>query len=192
MLFSSGLFKNEVDIMGKKQRILNNEGAQRLADWLRDIHMTQAELAKEIGYTQQYVSNIMNGKRPLTLDFAQLVSDRTSQGQSQKYNMELRIRPQYLLCMDDIRTTEDFESQYIHRDQAVSDATLTLLDQSLREVCLREGMETPTLDNIPELLLLQAQLRDFSDSLMWNYVRHREHSHVWSYLDQIPSSKSEG
>lgn len=178
--------------MGKKQRILNTEGSQRLSDWLREIDMTQSELAEAIGYTQQYVSNIMNGKRPLTLDFAQLVSERTSQGQSQKYNIELRIRPQYLLCMDDIKTTEDFESQYIHRSQAVSDATLTLLDQSLREVCLREGMETPTLDNIPELLLLQAQLRDFSDSLMWNYVKHREHSHVWSYLDQIPSSKSEG
>ena len=178
--------------MGKKQRILNTEGSQRLSDWLREIDMTQAELAEAIGYTQQYVSNIMQGKRSLTLDFARLVSEKTSQGLSKKYNIELRIRPQYLLCMDDIKTTEDFQSQYIHRSQAVSDATLTLLDQSLREVCLREGIETPTLDNIPELMLLQAQLRDFSDSLMWNYVRHREHSHVWSYLDQISSSKSEG
>ena len=178
--------------MGKKQRILNTEGSQRLSDWLKEIGMTQSGLAETIGYTQQYVSNIMNGKRPLTLDFAQLVSEKTSQGLSQKYNIELRIRPQYLLCMDDIKTTEDFESLYIHRSQAVNDATLTLLDQSLREVCLRECIDIPTLDNIPELLLLQAQLRDFSDSLMWNYVRHREHSHVWSYLDQISSRKSEG
>lgn len=170
--------------MGKKPRKLNKEGSQRLADWLREIDMTQSTLAHAIGYTQQYVSNIMNGKRPMTLDFAQLVSEKTSRGQSQKYNIELRIRPEYLLCMDDIKTTEDFESQYIHRSLAVRDASLTLLDQSLSEVCLREGMETPTLDNIPELLLLEAQLRDFADSLMWNYVKHREHSHFWSTLDQ--------
>ena len=177
--------------MGKKQRILNTEGSKRLADWLKEIDMSQSELAQAVGYTQQYISNIMTGKRPMTLDFAELVSQKTSQGQSQKYDIELRIRPQYLLCMDDIKTTEDFEYQYIHRSQAVSDATLTLLDQSLREVCLREGMDSPSLNDLPELLFLQAQLRDFSDSLMWNYVRHRDHSHVWSYLDQISSIKSE-
>lgn len=176
--------------MGKKKRILNTESSQRLSDWLKKIGMSQSDLAEAIGYTQQYVSNIMTGKRPMTLDFAQLVSENTSQGRSRKYNIELRIRPQYLLCMDDIKTTEDFESQYIHRSQAVSDATLTLLDQSLREVCLREGMDSPSLNDLPELMFLQAQLRDFSDSLMWNYVRHRDHSHVWSYLDQISSIKS--
>ena len=177
--------------MGKKKRILNTESSQRLSDWLKKIDMSQSDLAEAIGYTQQYVSNIMTGKRPMTLDFAQLVSENTSQGQSRKYNIELRIRPQYLLCMDDIKTTEDFESQYIRRSQAVNDATLTILDQSLREVCAREGIDAPSLNDLPELMFLQAQLRDFSDSLMWNYVRHRDHSHVWSYLDQISSIKSE-
>lgn len=177
--------------MGKKKRILNNESAQRLSDWLSEIDMNQTELADLIGYSQQYISNIMNGKRPMTLDFAQLVSEKTAQGKSQKYDIDLKIRPQYLLCMDDIKTTEDFETTYIQRSQNVMDASITLLEEALEEVCLREGMELPHLDNIPELILLQAQLRDYADSLMWNYVKHRKHSHVWSYLDQIPSTKSE-
>ena len=177
--------------MGKKKRILNNESAQRLSDWLSEIDMNQTELADLIHYSQQYISNVINGKRPLTLDFAQLVSEKTSQGQSLKYNIELRIRPQYLLCMDDIKTTEDFETTYIQKSQNVMDASITLLEEALEEVCLREGMDLPHLDNIPELILLQAQLRDYADSLMWNYVKHRKHSHVWSYLDQIPSTKSE-
>lgn len=177
--------------MGKKKRILNNESAQRLSDWLSEIDMNQTELADLIGYSQQYISNIMNGKRPMTLDLAQLVSEKTAQGKSQKYDIDLKIRPQYLLCMDDIKTTEDFETTYIQKSQNVMDASITLLEEALEEVCLREGMEIPHLDNIPELILLQAQLRDYADSLMWNYVKHRKHSHVWSYLDQIPSTKSE-
>ena len=177
--------------MGKKKRILNNESAQRLSDWLSEIDMNQTELADLIGYTQQYISNIINGKRPMTLDFAQLVSEKTAQGKSMKYDIDLKIRPQYLLCMDDIKTTEDFETTYIQKSQNVMDASITLLEEALEEVCLREGMEIPHLDNIPELILLQAQLRDYADSLMWNYVKHRKHSHVWSYLDQIPSTKSE-
>lgn len=174
--------------MGRKKRILNNEEGRRLKDWLDDIGMTQSELAGAIGYTQQYVSNVITGKKPMTVDFARLVSSSTSKGRSEKYNIDVRIRKEYLLCMDDIRTNEDFESQYISHSMDVSNATITILEDALKEVCLREGMDVPHLDNIPELLLLQAQLRDYADSLMWNYVKHREHSHVWSYLDQIPHS----
>ena len=177
--------------MGKKKRILNNESAQRLSDWLSEIDMNQTELADLIHYSQQYISNVINGKRPMSLEFAQRVSNVTAQGKSQRYDIDLKIRPQYLLCMDDIKTTEDFETTYIQKSQNVMDASITLLEEALEEVCLREGMELPHLDNIPELILLQAQIRDYADSLMWNYVKHRKHSHVWSYLDQIPSTKSE-
>lgn len=171
--------------MGKKKRILNNKSAQRLSDWLKEIGMTQTDLSKLINYSQQYISNVMNGKRPMTLEFAQRVSEKTAQGKSQKYDIELKIRPQYLLCMDNIKTTEDFETTYIQKSQNVMDASITLLEEALEEVCLREGMDLPHLDNIPELILLQAQLRDYADSLMWNYVIHRKHSHQWSYLDQL-------
>jgi len=177
--------------MGKKKRILNNESSQRLSDWLSEIDMNQTELADLIGYTQQYVSNIITGKRSMSLDFANLVSEKTAQGKSHRYDIDLKIRPQYLLCLDDIKTTEDYYSIQFQRLDSVNDACLTLLNNSLKEVCLREGIEVPHLDNIGELFFLQAQLQDFADSLMWNYVKHRKHSHVWSYLDQIPSTKSE-
>ena len=172
--------------MGKKKRMLNNESAQRLSDWLSEIDMNQTELADLIGYTQQYISNIINGKRPMTLDFAQLVSEKTAQGKSMKYDIDLKIRPQYLLCMDDIKTTEDFYSVNFQRLDSVNNACYTLLTNSLKEVCLREGIEVPDPMGDPrELFLLFAQLQDYADSLMWNYVAHRKHSHVWSYLDAM-------
>lgn len=173
--------------MGKKKRMLNNESAQRLSDWLSEINMNQTDLAKKIHYSQQYISNVINGKRPMSLEFAQRVSNVTAQGKSQRYDIDLKIRPQYLLCMDDIKTTEDYYSTQFQRLDSVNNACYTLLTNSLKEVCLREGIEVPNLDNWGEFFLLEAQLQDYADSLMWNYVAHREHSHVWSYLDQLTS-----
>ena len=122
----------------------------------------------------------------MTLDFAQLVSEKTAQGRSMKYDIDLKIRPQYLLCMDDIKTTEDFYSVNFQRLDSVNNACYTLLTNSLKEVCLREGIEVPDPMGDPrELFLLFAQLQDYADSLMWNYVAHRKHSHVWSYLDAM-------
>ena len=171
--------------MGKKKRMLNNESAQRLSDWLSEIDMNQTELAGKIHYSQQYISNVINGKRPMSLEFAQRVSNVTAQGKSQRYDIDLKIRPQYLLCMDDIKTTEDYYSIQFQRLDSVNNACYTLLTNSLKEVCLREGIEVPNLDNWGDFFLLEAQLQDYADSLMWNYVAHREHSHVWSYLDAL-------
>ena len=172
--------------MGKKKRILNNESAQRLSDWLSEINVNQTDLAGRINYSQQYISNVMNGKRPMSLEFAQRVSNVTAQGKSQRYDIDLKIRPQYLLCMDDIKTTEDFYSVNFQRLDSVNNACYTLLTNSLKEVCLREGIEVPDPMGDPrELFLLFAQLQDYADSLMWNYVAHRKHSHVWSYLDAM-------
>lgn len=95
-----------------------------------------------------------------------------------KYNV------MWLLGDSDLMLIEDVRQDFIARSHATNNACLQLLDSALREVCFREGIEIPKIDNIPEILLLQGQLRDFADSLMWNYVRYREHSHFWGTLDQ--------
>ena len=95
-----------------------------------------------------------------------------------------RYNVSWLLGDSDLMLMEDVRQDFIARTQETNNASMILLETALREVCSREGMEIPTLDNITELLFLQAQLRDYADSLMWNYVKHRKHSHVWSYLDR--------
>lgn len=179
--------------MSKKRIKLNPASAQRLTDWLHEIDMTQGELAERIHYSQQYISNIVNCKKPMSLQFAQAVADATSQGKSEKYNIEKRIRPEYLLCLDDIKTTEDLQAHFISFTDQSNNASLTMLDHSLRAICESEGIEPPVIDNIPEMLFLQAQLKDYSDQLMRSYLdRMRGHntSHVWNFLDQLPDNSS--
>lgn len=166
--------------MSRQKTEINPIRAERLKILIdreksKNKDLTQAKFAKKIFQSQQNVSRIINLKNALTEETAKDII---------KAYPEYRI--EWLLGFDDIMLKEELQENYVRRSDATNTAVIQILDSALREVCAREGIkEIPTLDNIPELLLLDAQIRDFADSLMWNYVKNRKHSHLWSYLDQI-------
>lgn len=168
--------------MGKKQSVIKPESGKRLSDWLSEIGMTQNELSVLIGYTQQYISNIITGKKPMVLPVAEAVAEKTNAGKSMRYNLDIKIRPAYLLCLDDIRTNEDFERQYIDRQQNINSAALTLLDFALKEVSLIEGEKTPDI-SIPEAVVLQQLVLEQTINTVWSFVKNREHSPFWTLID---------
>ena len=45
---------------------LNPECGKRLKQCLEESFITQADLAETCGFTQQYISNIVTGKKPMT------------------------------------------------------------------------------------------------------------------------------
>ena len=94
---------------------LNVECGKRLKKCLADFPMTQNELSKLTGYTQQYISNIIVGKKPMTVKAASLFS---------KY---LNIRHEFLLCEDNDRTTEDVKKS----ENEVCDESYSLLTKCL-------------------------------------------------------------
>lgn len=49
---------------------LNPECGKRLKQCLEEISMTQSDLADLSGFTQQYISNIVVGKKPMTVKAA--------------------------------------------------------------------------------------------------------------------------
>ena len=162
--------------MSRKKTEIHPVRAENVKKLLKREGITQKELAEKIGYSQQNISKIVQKKQPLTEEAAKLMIEAFP---------EKKYRIQWLLGYDEHMTLNDLEKDLISRSDATNNATIQLLDTALREVCARENIELPVLDNIPELLLLQAQLQDYADSLMWNYVKHRDHSHVWGYLDSI-------
>lgn len=178
--------------MGRKHKEKNPECSKRLLAWLEEVDAKPSHVAAEINYSQQLVSYVLSGERNMTIEFANAVSQRIRKpifedGVIVGYD---RIRPEYLLGIDnEIRTVSDFDRQYVLRNDAVNDACHVMLNSSLREVCAREGIPVPTLDNIPEVLLLEAQLRDYADSLIWNYVKWKDCSHVWSMLEQAEEAR---
>lgn len=165
----------------KNSRDNNFLTAKRIEEIMSELgykkNIDQKNFAHDIDVLPQNFSRFMNSGKESTYYCKKIVKAFP------QYNLA------WLLGYSDIKTVEELESQCASRSLAVSNASITLLEESLQEVCFRENMDVPTLDNIPELLLLQAQLRDYADSLMWNYVKHRERSHVWNFLDHIPTSK---
>lgn len=69
---------------------------ERLKQCIMDANMTQAELASASGFTQQYISNIVVGKKPMTVKAASVFSKL------------LDVRQEYLLLEDDYKTQREF------------------------------------------------------------------------------------
>lgn len=161
-----------MDIFAKKSSFSEEKRVFAIKELLKDKKMKQCKLAEMLGIEPQNLSRCLcSGK--VSEKMCQKISDLFPE-----YNV------MWLLGYSEDKLKEDLRKKYVDMRQATSDALIRVLDSALIDVCVREGKEIPTLDNIPELILLEKQLRDYADSLMWQYL-HREDSHVWSYLDNI-------
>ena len=173
--------------MGRKPVPINPECGKRLKWWIGEVGINQTQLAMLIPCAPQFISDIIRGNKNLTPNIAAAVSEkavkRVNDADGKWIRFE-RVRPAYLLCDDDIATDVEFSRQFISRQDAINEASATMIQASLQEVCAREGIPVPVLDNIPEILLLQAQLKDFSDALLWNYIKWKDNSHVWTLLNK--------
>lgn len=73
---------------------LNPEQGKRLKECLEDEKMTQKELAEKSGYTKQYISNIVVGRKNMSLESAEKMAGI------------LGVRKEYLLCKDSFKTSK--------------------------------------------------------------------------------------
>ena len=80
---------------------LNKECGIRLKECLNNSNMTQNELSSLTGYTQQYISNIVVGQKPMTIKAAKL------------FSKHLHVREAYLLCESNHKTMEDMHTAMI-------------------------------------------------------------------------------
>ena len=151
--------------------------AERITELMERENLRQSDLAAAIGSTQQNISRVLSSQR-ISESFIQRIIEAFPD-----------YREEWLFGYDKVPTHSE---KQIAKSRAYSlNAPIKVLDDALLEVCAREKMEVPHLDNIPELLLLEAQLKDFAVSLMWQYIKYRENSSVWSYLDHVEHLKSE-
>jgi hypothetical protein len=96
-----------------------------------------------------------------------------------------QYRLDWIMGKDDYMTEEEYVKHISKESDIINNSYIIVLESALSEACYRENRKKMSLDNIPELLLLEAQLKDYAVSLMSNYVIHRKESHVWSFLDNI-------
>lgn len=137
---------------------------------LKREKLSQVKFAKQINMSPENLNRIIKLRRPLKEATAETICTYFP-----KYRYE------WLLGYDPYMTEEEKTGS---RDRGIrNQAPLTVLDTALLNVCRREGIDVPTLDKIPEMILLVSQLEDYAEMLMSNYI-HRDRSHVWNYIDQ--------
>lgn len=172
----------------EKSSLSESKRASRIKTLLKRENQKEKDRAKVTGekplkINQAYLADLLD-RDPQNLS-RDLVSGKISEKTCRKIG---ELFPEYnvmwLLGDSDFMLITDLEKDLIQRSDETNNACLQILDSAYREVCNREGIETAPLDNIPEILLLQGQLRDFAVSLMWNYTKNRDRSHFWGTLDQ--------
>lgn len=167
--------------MSRKREIINPIRGERLRIIIKEVEGTKKgrnmRFAEKFNYTPEHISQILRGNKNLPEHFAREIVAA--------YPL---YRIEWLLGVDDYKTLDELKKHYNDTFTSIDNGILALLNNSLMEVCLCEGIEVPTLDNIPELLFLEAQIKDYADSLMWNYIKRKQQSHIWSFLSQAEES----
>ena len=133
--------------------------------------LNQVQFASTINISSAHLNRIIKLHNELTENMAELICCYFP-----------KYRKSWLLGYDPYMTEEE---KIRATDLGIrNDAPITVLDTALLNVCHGEGIEIPKLDSLPELMLLTAQLEDYAEMLIKNYI-HRKNSHTWNTIDSI-------
>ena len=159
--------------MSKRKIETSENRAANIQTIYKRENLTQTEFAESLGVSQQRISEILK-KNTVSEYYIDLIAEKYPD-----YNINwIRGESPYML-------KADLNKEYVKRKDAANNAYLFILDDALQKVCAQDNIKVPVLDNIPELLLLESQLKDYALFLMRNYVIDRSESEVWNYLDHL-------
>lgn len=114
--------------MSRKHIEIDPECGRRLKELLVKNGMTQIEFSKRLNCEAQHISNIVRGKRSLTLDTAQRITG----------NIFPQVRVEWLLHIDDFMTQEEKDA-YSQKVWEENHKTALLYDKAFR--CFIDGID---------------------------------------------------
>lgn len=158
--------------MSRPKTDINPLRAERVKTMISREGISQSDFAARVPLTQQAISRIVNLKTALT--------EETAAAIIRAYPI---YRIEWLLGFDNYMTINDLKSDYIKNLCDTNNAAMMLLNAAAREVCTREDMPVKVIDSMSDFLILEAQLKDYANSLMLEYLKHRQYSHLWNILD---------
>ena len=157
--------------MSKKPTEINPVRADRVKTILERENVTQQRLAELIFQTQQNISRIMQKKQPLTEETAKAIIAACP---------EYRI--EWLLGYDDIMTQTDEIRVLINNKVDAAEAIHQLIFLTAAEICKRENLPPPEIP-ILEYLELQDHLLDYTELILYDYLKNRDKSRFWKRFD---------
>ncbi len=126
---------------------INLEQGNRLRECLKDKRMSQKELSEKSDYTPQHINNIINGKRNMSQDSAEIFANI------------LEVRKEYLLCRDNFKTLNSATKYVCNQLDNSNDAIIALLNfvgiHIIGSIMECKSGDTFTLTSIPKICVSQ-------------------------------------
>lgn len=187
--------------MNESKEKIKQECGKRLDKWLTSIKMPKKKLAHEINCTQQHISYVIHGKRTLSKNIAELISNKTEQ--ISEDGELFSVNPQWLLCeSEDMTNIDRIESgwkahkqimnkQYefsfyaSHLIEAAADRVYhdDIAKRKLTESSEKKNDPQPVIHpDIPEtdLSKMRAMLESYAYNLAYSYLFNREYDPLWN------------
>lgn len=137
---------------------LNKKCGNRLKECLEEAGITQKELASLTGYTQQYISNIATGKKPMTIASSVL------------FAKHLNVSKEYLRCESDFRECEqelDFAGYLSNVKIVTLMRLLNLFGYKIKFELSHESLKEPV--DISDLSALDDSKLNHNDGIIAYY-----------------------
>lgn len=154
----------------KRKQTNDPECATRLNELILENNIkSNKELAELAGYSPQQIGNYRKGKRPITVEAAQILAPL------------LGTRMEYLLCIDDFKTSIDVNKA--HYEHELSKSIKIHIDQNIWALSLliKKNLETQNKDVIISDNDIKELSKDISDYIQmrtekWLLPRYKQDS----------------
>lgn len=176
--------------MGRKSQEVNPESGKRLKLWLNRMGISAKALCEAINYTPQYISDVITGKKRLTPDLAETISNvsgsfiHTKTGESFSLNILNRVRQDYLLLRDSFMTEDDRIHTHTDEKNKREDLIIQLLSLHSYEI---QDISTTSPVKVDEngnefqeatfaLISPRGSLRVFSSTQLLEFIKKLDDS----------------
>ena len=143
---------------------------------LKRENIDQKDLAAQIDMEAQNFSRIMTKGT---------VTERTCR---KIYKAYPQYRLSWLLGDSDHMTIDEYMGSQFAKDKRYDTAVYNTLACALDRVCEYENIKEPRAlnDDFDDYLLLSAQLKDYAEYIVSNYLKNNAHSYLWSLRKSKP------
>ena len=166
--------------MSKKPSEINPVPATRLKELINREKIQQQELADYICMSQQSISRIIQKKQSLTDHTARAIIDVFPD-----------YRIEWLLGYDDLVTHADENRMLVNNMIGTAEAIHQVIQFVTDDICRRENIKNPDMDPLSDFLILQNQLHDYAEMIIYYYLFQRENSRIWQRLNRKPCKQDE-
>ena len=190
--------------MSKNTEKIKLECGRRLHEWLTEIHMTQTCLGELIEYSTVHISNVIRGKKELSIKMARLISEKTPQinENGQKYY----IVPEYLTCDIDIRTSTELNQLCfdIHNPSVTNETIIECADMLIDHIIFKttydkwvhqeldsKQIEHFTIPEVPQSdrQFMQELIINYANQLVHSRLFYPENDSFWRHINAIQNEK---